>query len=63
MSKIIIDRLVDDILEVVLEDMDCRHEIDHDQFRTQTSVEYNLKNELKVRNKIIVILELLKEGK
>lgn len=61
MSKVILDRLVDDILEVVLEDMDCHHEVDHDEDGTHTSVEYGFKHELKVRNKIIAILKPLKE--
>lgn len=57
MSKVITDKLVDDILEVVLEDMDCQHEVDHDEDGAHASVEYNLKYELKVRNKIIVLLK------
>ena len=57
MGKVILDKLVDDILEVVLDDMDCRHEQDHDEAGVYMSVDYNFKNELKVRNKIITILE------
>lgn len=56
MSKAI-DKLVDDILEVVLDDMDCHHEVEHDTGFTQTSVEYNLKYEAKVRGKILALLE------
>lgn len=57
MSKVITDRLIDDILEVVLEDMDCHHEQDNDEDGVYMSVDYNLKNELKVRNKVIALLK------
>ena len=63
MSKVILDKLVDDILKVVLDDMDCKHEISHDEDGAHISADYDLKNELKVRNKIIVLLEPLREGK
>jgi hypothetical protein len=63
MSKVITDKLVDDILEVVLEGMDCHHEQTHDEGGAYMSVDYNLKNELEVRNKIIAILKPPKEAK
>lgn len=58
MSKII-DKLIDDIIELILEDMDCHHEVDHDEDGVHTSVEYNLNNETKLRGKI---KQLLKPG-
>ena len=57
MSKII-DKLIDNIIELILEDMECQHEVDHDENGAHTSVEYNLKSELKVRGKIMALLEL-----
>ena len=61
----ITDRLVDSILEVILEDMDCKHRISRNENGAHISADYSLKNELKVRNKIIAILEPPpeKEGK
>ncbi len=56
MSKIT-DKLIDDIIELILDDMDCHHEVDHEEDGAHMSVEYSLKYELKVRNKIIAILE------
>ena len=61
MSKAI-DKLVDDILEVVLDDMGCHHEVDHNEGGTYTSVEYNLKDESRVRNKILALLNHQKEA-
>ena len=54
-----LDLLVDDILEVVLGDIGCHHEVDHNEGGTHISADYSLKNELKVRNKIITLLEPL----
>ena len=53
----ITDRLVDNIIEIILEDMDCQHEVDHGEDGSHTSVEYNLQYELKVRGKIMALLK------
>ena len=51
MSKTI-DKLIDDIIELILEDMDCHHEVDHDEDGVHTSVEYSLNDEAKLRGMI-----------
>lgn len=55
--SIIIDQLIDDILEVVLEDMGHQTEWSHDEDGAHTSVEYNLKNEAKLKGKIEKLIE------
>ena len=56
MSKTI-DKLIDDIIELVLEDMDCHHEVDHDEDGVHTSVEYNLNDEARTRGKIKALIK------
>lgn len=56
MSKTI-DKLIDDILELILEDMDCHHEVDQDEYGVHTSVEYSLNDEVKLRGKIKALLK------
>ena len=51
------DKLIDDIIELVLDDMDCHHEVDHDEDGTHMSVEYSLNNETKLRGKIGELIE------
>jgi hypothetical protein len=46
------DKLIDNIIELILDDMDCHHEVDHDEDGVHTSVEYNLNNEMKIRRMI-----------
>ena len=48
MSKTI-DKLIDDIIELILEDVDCHHEVDYDEDGVHTSVEYSLNDETKIR--------------
>lgn len=43
------DQLIDDIIELIVGDMDCHHEIDHDEGGIHTSVEYSLNDEVKIR--------------
>ena len=47
------DKLVDDIIEFILEDMSCYHEDDG----ICSSVEYRLNNEAKVRDKIVALIK------
>ena len=51
MSKTI-DKLIDDIIELVLGDMDCHHEVDRDEDGAHISREYYLNNETKIRGMI-----------
>ena len=53
----VINKLIDDILELILGDMDCHHEVDHEEGGTHMSVEYNLKDEAKLRDKIEALLK------
>ena len=53
------DKLIDDIIELILGDVDCHHEVDHDEDGTRQSVEYNLNNETKLRG---MIRELIQES-
>ena len=46
------DKLIDDIIELILGDMDCHHDVDHDEDGVHTSVEYNLNDEVKLRGMI-----------
>lgn len=57
------DKLIDDIIELILEDMDCHHEVDHDEDGSHMSVEYNLNDETKLKGKIEALLkpEITKE--
>lgn len=43
------DKLTDDIIELILDDIDCYHEVDHDEDGVHTSVEYSLNDETKIR--------------
>lgn len=51
------DKLIDDIIDVILVNMDCHHEVDHDEDGTYMSVEYSLNNEARVRGKIMALLK------
>ena len=53
----IIDKLIDDILELVIGDMCCHHEEDRDEDGHYTSVEYSFNNEVELRSKLVVILK------
>jgi len=57
-------KLMDDIIELILDNMDCHHEVDHDEDGTHVSVEYNLNREAIVRIKMRELIEELasKEG-
>lgn len=57
------EKLIDDIIELILDDMCCHHEKDHDEDGIHTSVEYSLNNETKIRAMIIELIEQSKEGK
>jgi len=51
------DKLIDDIIELILGDVDCHHEVDHDEDGTHLSVEYNLNNETKLREMIWALID------
>lgn len=51
------DKLIDDIIELILGDVDCHHEIDHDEDGTHAFVEYNLNNETKLGEMIRELIE------
>lgn len=51
------DKLIDEIIEIVLEDMDCHHEVDHEEDGIHTSVDYSLNNEEKIRGMIGKLIE------
>ena len=51
------EKLIDDIIELILGDVDCHHEINHDEDGTHLSVEYNLNNETKLRGMIGALIE------
>ena len=46
------DKLIDDIIELILDDMDCYHEVDHGEDGIYTEVDYSLNNEAKLRGMI-----------
>lgn len=50
-------KLINDIIEVVLDDVSCQHRVDHDEDGAHTSVEYDLCYEAKIRDKILALLE------
>jgi len=52
-----VEKLIDDIIELILGDMDCHHEVDHEEDGVHTSVEYNLNNETKLRGMIKELIE------
>ena len=51
-------KLIDNIIELILGDVDCHHEVDHEEDGTHMSVEYNLNNETKVRGMIKALIIL-----
>jgi len=51
------EKLIGDIIELILDDVDCHHEVDHDEDGAHTSVEYNLSSETKLREKIRELLQ------
>ena len=51
------DKLIDDIIELILGDVGCHHEVDHDEDGTHLSVEYNLNNETKLRGMIRELIQ------
>lgn len=53
----IIDKLIDDIIELILGDVDCFHDQDHDEDGIHLSVEYNLNNGTKLRGMIGELIE------
>lgn len=52
------NKLIDEIIELILDDVDCHHEVDHEEDGTHMSVEYNLNNETKVRGMIKALIIL-----
>lgn len=60
MSKTI-DKLIDDIIELVLEDIDCHHEVGYEEDGAHTSVEYSLNDETKLRGMIGELIEQFEE--
>jgi len=57
MGQASIDKLIDDIIELILGDVDCHHEVDHDEDGAHVSVEYNLNDETKLRGMIRELIE------
>ena len=55
------EKLIDDIIELVIGDMCCHHEEDRDENGHHTSVEYSLNNETKIRGMIIELIEQSRE--
>jgi copper chaperone CopZ len=55
------DKLIDDIIDVILVNMDCQHEVDHDEGGVHTSVEYSLNNETKLRGMIGELIDKSRE--
>ncbi len=53
------EKLIDDIIELVLDDMDCHHEREEDEYgrTTYQTVEYNLKDEKNLRGKIVALIK------
>ena len=45
------------MIELILGDVDCHHEVDHEEGGTHMSGEYNLNNETKLREKIGELIE------
>jgi hypothetical protein len=56
------DKLIDDIIELILGDMDCHHEVDRDEDGVHTSVEYSLNDETKLRGMIGELIEQSREA-
>ena len=61
MSEEVINKLIDDIIELIIGDMCCHHEEDRDEDGVHTSVEYSLNNETKLRGMIRELIEQSKE--
>jgi len=55
------EKLIDDIIELVLDDTCCHHEENWDEDGHHTSVEYNLNNETKLRQMIGELIEQSRE--
>lgn len=55
-----LDDVIELIIEAVLEDVSCHHEVDHDEDGAHTSVEYNLNNETKLRERVKELIEKIK---
>ena len=51
------EKLIDDILELILGDMGCRHEQDHDEDGVHMSVEYSLNDETRLRGMVKELIE------
>jgi len=58
MGQASIDKLIDDIIELILGDVDCHHEVDKDEDGVHTSVEYSLSDETKLREVIRALIIL-----
>lgn len=52
------DKLVDDIVELILDNVCCHHEVDKDEDGTHMSVDYSLNDETKIRGMIIELINL-----
>lgn len=55
------DKLIDDILELVIGDMGCHHEVDRDEDGVHVSDEYSFNDEKEIRGKIGELIEEAKE--
>lgn len=51
------EKLIEDIIDVILDDVNCHHEVDHDEDGDHISAEYNLNNEIKVKGMIKDLLQ------
>ena len=60
MNKII-DRFIDNIIELVLEDMDCHHVESLDEDGHHMSVEYNIKYETVLKERIGKLIKQWRE--
>ena len=53
----ILNKLVDDIIELILGDVCCHHEVSRDEESYYGSAEYSLDSEEKIKSKIITLLK------
>lgn len=55
------DKLIDDIIELILGDVCCHHEVSRDEDSYYASAEYSLDSERKIREKIGGLIEQFEE--
>lgn len=55
------DKLIDDIIELILGDMNCYHDPDYEYHLHRVCVEYSLNDEMKIRRQLRELIKKAKE--